>query len=108
MLSKYIEIVTTTRAEEEAVRIGSTLVEAQLAACVQVRGPIKSIYWWESSLQTDSEWELKIKTSRALKENVIAKIKALHSYELPQIVVFNIQDGSHEYLHWIDDNCRSI
>lgn len=94
-------IFTTAPNNQEAETLAMKIVEAKLAACVQVLPPMKSFYFWENAVQTDSEQLLLIKT---LEENYAALetfIKANHSYETPEIVAVSSEKVSAEYLAWM-------
>jgi periplasmic divalent cation tolerance protein len=75
----------------------------KLAACVQITGPITSIYRWKGKVENVQEWLCMIKTREELFDKVETAIKKLHSYETPEIVAVPIVKGSKEYLTWIDD-----
>lgn len=92
-------ILTTTGSQDEAVAIAETLIAERLAACVQL-SPIESWYRWEGKVARADEVRLHVKTSAALAEKAAARIRALHSYALPEIVTLPV-DGSADYLAWI-------
>jgi len=99
----YIQVVTTASSAEEARRIATALVEERLAACVQIAGPIESIYRWQGKVETATEWQCRIKTRGQHYESVEATIQRLHSYETPEIVAVPIIAGSEAYLKWLSD-----
>ena len=101
----YAVIVTTCGCRESAEKIAGLLVKERLAACVQ-RMPIESSYLWKGEICNDAEIVLLIKSRAALFEEVSAKIREHHPYELPEIILLPIEDGLPEYLQWIDD-CTS-
>lgn len=105
MDSKKI-VLTTAGSHEEARQIARALVERRLAACVNLVGPIESIYRWKEEVETAPEWLLLIKTTAGAFENVRDAIRELHSYELPECIEIPIEAGSAEYLHWMEQNVR--
>ncbi|KUG22095.1 periplasmic divalent cation tolerance protein cuta [hydrocarbon metagenome] len=102
-MKSYIQISTTTETKEQAQKIAQYLVEQKLAACVQVTGPIESIYRWKGKIEKATEWLCLIKTREDLFDKVETAIKILHLYETPEIVAVPIINGSKEYLNWLDD-----
>ena len=105
-MKTYIQVTTTTETKEQAQKIAQYLVETRLAACVQITGPITSIYPWKSKVETANEWLCLIKTREELFEKVETTIKKMHSYETPEIIAVPIIKGSKEYLRWLDDELR--
>lgn len=101
-MKSYIQITTATETKEEAQTIAQHLVETKLAACVQITGPITSIYRWKGKVENTKEWLCLIKTRDDLYDKVEAAIKSLHPYETPEIIAVQIVKGSKEYLNWID------
>ncbi len=99
-------VLTTTGSKEEAQQIAHMLVERHLAACVSLVGPIESIYRWKDDIESAEEWLLLIKTTAAAFADVRDVIRELHSYELPECVQIPIEEGSAEYLSWIEENVR--
>ncbi len=97
-------VLTTTGSKPEAQKIARELVERKLAACVNVVGPIESVYRWKGAVESAEEFLCVVKTKADAVERVQAAIKQLHSYELPECVVLEIEGGSEEYLGWIGQN----
>ena len=106
-MKTYIQITTTTETKEQAQTIAQNLVEAKLAACVQINGPITSIYRWKGKLQHTQEWLCLIKTQDDLYNKVEAAIKSQHPYETPEIIAVPIVKGSKEYLQWISEETEN-
>jgi periplasmic divalent cation tolerance protein len=100
-MSHYIQIVTTVGNRESAASMARRLVEERLAACVQIAGPVKSVYRWKGNVETAEEWQCIIKTDQKLYEAVEKRIGDMHPYELPEIIALPIKQGSVEYLGWI-------
>lgn len=96
----YGVVLVTAGSQAEATAIAQALVTARLAACVNVL-PVHSIYTWQGTLQNEPEWQLLIKTDLNHLEALAAKIQALHSYEVPELIVLPILAGSQSYLQWI-------
>lgn len=100
-------ILSTAGSREEARKIAHALVGARLAACVNIIPRIESVYRWKETVEAAEEWLLLIKTDIANVNRVGELIKDLHSYELPEWMVLEIEDGSTEYLNWIGKSVGS-
>ena len=96
----YGVVLVTAGSPQEAEAIATSLVESQLAACVNVF-PIQSVYTWKGEINKEQEWQLLIKTDLAQFSHLEAKIRELHSYEVPEIIALPILVGSQPYLNWI-------
>jgi periplasmic divalent cation tolerance protein len=94
-------ILVTAGSETEAETIAKTLVEERLVACVNIVNPIRSIYRWEGKIADDREWLLIMKTRAARFAAVEARVKVLHSYQVPEVIAVPIQVGAEAYLQWI-------
>jgi periplasmic divalent cation tolerance protein len=105
-MSEFIQVVTTAGSREEAQRLADVLVDARLAACVQVVGPIASTYWWQNKRETAEEWQCIAKTASRLYAEVEAAIKAHHSYTTPEILALPIVAGSAAYLEWLKSELK--
>ncbi|MGQ9584443.1 MAG: divalent-cation tolerance protein CutA [Anaerolineae bacterium] len=101
VVAEYRLVVITCPSGEEAERIARTVVEERLAACVNVVPGVTSYYWWEGRVQQDAEWLLLAKTASARLEALTARVRELHSYEVPEVVALPIVGGSPGYLDWI-------
>ena len=99
-------VLTTCGSPEEARSIAQTLVERQLAACVNIVPQIESVYRWQGEVETATEWLLIIKTTAAAFGRVREAVSELHSYELPECIEIAIEDGSAAYLDWIGESVR--
>ncbi|MFX1319441.1 MAG: divalent-cation tolerance protein CutA [Promethearchaeota archaeon] len=106
MSSQYCIVFVTVGNEEEAHIIARTLVEDSLAACVGMI-PQKSIYSWKGKIVEDSEVLLIIKTRTDLFNPLKDTVLTAHSYEIPEIIRVNIEDGHHPYLQWIKENVKT-
>ncbi|UCH96485.1 MAG: divalent-cation tolerance protein CutA [Candidatus Aminicenantes bacterium] len=105
-MSEFLQITTTTDSKELAMQIAEKLVEQKLAACVQVSGPITSIYEWKGKIENAQEWYCVIKTRKNLYPQVEESIKTLHPYEVPEIIALPILQGKKDYLDWITQVVR--
>lgn len=92
--------------EDEARKIARALVDRQLAACVNIIPQVESIYRWQGKVESAKEWLLLIKTTAEKFSAVRDAIKELHSYDLPECMALNIDDGSPAYLQWITDSVK--
>ena len=96
-----VVIITTVGTEEEANGLAGELVERRLAACVNVIPIRRSLYRWKGKLCEDSEFLLLIKSVAAEYLAIEAAIKELHSYELPEILRFDVGAGEARFLSWL-------
>jgi periplasmic divalent cation tolerance protein len=87
---------------DEAARIAQTLLDQRLAACVQVVGPVASRYWWQGVQESATEWRCDAKTRVELVDRVVAAVRAVHSYDVPEVIAVPIVAGDPEYLAWLE------
>ena len=99
-----ISVYSTFADAEEAQRIGRIVVEERLAACVNLLGPIRSIYRWKGNIETAGEVAAIFKTSEAKADALISRIAGLHSYEVPAIVTWPIDKILGAYADWVEGN----
>ena len=100
--SEYVMVYVTTSSRAEADVIANALVEGRLAACVNVFGEIQSTYRWQGKVESATEVSLIAKTRRALFDEVCAKVKSLHSYDVPCIVAYPMVVGDAHFLQWVN------
>jgi periplasmic divalent cation tolerance protein len=102
-----VVILVTTASLREAKQIARHLVDAKLAACVNISPAIRSIYRWEGKIADEKEYQLFIKSSRDLFPEIKAAISKIHSYHTPEIICLPIIEGSRNYLQWVSDSVKS-
>ena len=101
-MTDKILVFSTCGSAQEAAQIARALVERRLAACVSILAPVQSVYHWKGAIEESAEWLLLIKTRRELFGPLEEALRALHSYEVPEIVALPIVAGSPAYFDWID------
>src|SRR6185503_13123736 len=94
-------VLTTCPDDDRAATLARALVEERLAACVNVHGPMMSVYRWKGAVEREVERQVVIKTTRQLVAAVEARVRALHSYELPEFLVVSVDGGSEAYVDWL-------
>ena len=96
-----IMVMLTAGSREEAARLAEMLVGARLAACVQILPEMESIYWWDGAIRREPEFLLLAKTTAGRFSALEREVRALHSYETPEIVALPVTDISAPYLEWL-------
>lgn len=102
--SEPIVVYITAPGEEEAAVLARVLVEAKLAACVNMVSNVRSIYSWQGKIEDDRELLMIIKTQRHLFDRLAAKVREIHSYDVPEIIALPIVEGSPDYLRWLRES----
>ena len=100
-LGNEIIVLVTASSPEEAAKIGTALVDDHLAACVNIVPAVRSLFFWEGRTQDEQETLLICKSRLPLFEKLAARVKALHSYTIPEVIALPIIVGSREYLDWV-------
>ena len=104
-MGEHVVVLTAAGSREEANRIANALVERRLVACASVIPGMTSVYWWEGEVTQSEEALVVMKSRRSRVGEVIAQVEALHSYEVPEVLVLGVEQGSERYLAWIDQVC---
>ena len=101
-MNKYL-IITNCGSEKEAQKIAKILIKNKMAACVNIIPKIRSIYRWQNKIHDETEFMLLIKTTKNKYKSLEKIIKSNHSYEVPEIIAFEIKAGLKSYLKWIEE-----
>lgn len=101
-----IIVLITAATGDEAGKIGTALVDERLAACVNIVPEVRSLFFWEGKTQDMREALLIVKSRLPLMERLIARVKSLHSYTVPEVIALPIVGGSPDYLDWLNDSTQ--
>lgn len=106
-MAEFCIVHTTTDSENEAQRMARTLIENRLAACVQIEGPIKSIYHWNGQVESSDEFRLAIKTTTKKSSDVFRLIQEKHHYDVPEIIQVAVNSIDPAYANWMRNELES-
>ncbi len=101
METEFVVVLVTIGSRQDGEAMARALVGERLAACVNVVGPIRSIYQWQGSVNEDEEHLLIIKTRRTAFETLEGRVRALHRYDVPEVIALPVTAGSGPYLDWL-------
>lgn len=101
-----VAVFITAPNEEEASALAKALVEARLAACVNIVRNVRSIYRWQGAIEDDQEFLMVVKTRKDYIPALTAKVKELHSYDVPEVIALPIVGGSQDYIQWLNESTR--
>ncbi|MFE9117842.1 divalent-cation tolerance protein CutA [Streptomyces sp. NPDC007172] len=99
--AETLTVRTTTDSADKAAALARGAVEARLAACAQIVGPVLSVYHWAGGIETTQEWQVLFKTTAARYQALERHLLAAHDYETPEIIATPVVAGSPDYLSWI-------
>ena len=99
--NSYVIVIVTTAGRDEAEAIVHRSLEARLIACANIVGPVFSHFHWSGKIEKAEEYLILMKSRRDLFEKLSESVKALHSYEVPEILALPIVDGSKAYMDWL-------
>ncbi len=102
-MSDTVVILVTTPSIDEARKIGNALVEEKLIACANIIPQVESIFYWQDKVCNEKEALMVIKTRKKLIEKIIKRVKALHSYTVPEVIALPIIKGSKDYIKWVKE-----
>jgi periplasmic divalent cation tolerance protein len=101
-----VVVVTTTDSADAAQELAKSAVDARLAACAQVLGPMTSVYWWNGAVDEAREWRVEFKTTVTRAAELRDHLRGVHSYDVPEIICLPVVDGGDSYLAWVRDSVR--
>lgn len=102
-MSDTVVILVTAPSIDEARKIGNALVEERLIACANIIPQVESIFYWQDKVCNEKEALMVIKTRKKLIEKIIKRVKALHSYTVPEVIALPIIKGSKDYIKWLKE-----
>jgi len=100
-MNKCVQITVAVKNKREAEKISVMLIRNKLAACVQVLGPVKSVYTWKGKIKKTKEYLCFIKADKKKADKIVKEIKRMHSYKVPEVIVTPIIGGNPDYLRWV-------
>lgn len=108
MSKDFQPVVVYTSCDDETVcrDIARLVLEKRLAACVQLMSPMTSFYWWDGRIASDSEYLLTMKSEYSLFDRLVAAIRSIHPYEVPEIIATDITGIDAEYAAWMQETMR--
>ncbi|MBU7599086.1 divalent-cation tolerance protein CutA [Streptomyces sp. P38-E01] len=100
-MSDILTVLTTADSADGAAALARSAVDARLAACAQVNGPVTSVYRWEGAIEAEPEWQVLLKTTAARYPELEAHLRREHPYDVPEIIASPVTHGSEDYLRWV-------
>jgi periplasmic divalent cation tolerance protein len=100
-------VYVTAASSEDAEKIGRTLLDERLAACVNILDGMRSLYWWEGKIDEADEAVLIVKTEKSLVPSIIKRVEEIHPYKTPCAVALEVPAGSKNYLKWIESEVET-
>jgi periplasmic divalent cation tolerance protein len=104
----YNVIIVTASSKNEAEKIAKTLLEERLIACANIISPVQSLFWWQGKVNEAQEHIILMKTRKDLFSKLSERVKALHSYQIPEIIAIPIVEGFKPYMEWLDNSLQQL
>jgi periplasmic divalent cation tolerance protein len=106
MSAEYVVVLITLPSDADGQSFARALVDERLAACVNLLAPMESVYRWEGRVESETERQVIVKTSRERLAALWDRVRELHPYEVPEFIVLPIADGNEAYLRWIGESTK--
>ncbi len=100
-------IYITTSDQEEAKKVAGPLIEERLAACANILPGMRSVFCWEGEVQSEEEGVLIVKTEETMNDKVMERVRQLHSYDTPCMLVLPVKDGNEDFVSWVREQVQS-
>jgi periplasmic divalent cation tolerance protein len=97
----YRVVLSTINDRDQAENLAQTLLEERLVACINILGPLTSLYHWQGEITRDQEFLLIMKTTASREAALLSRVQELHPYDIPEVIVVPIETGTPSYLGWI-------
>jgi len=107
-MAEEILVLITASSKDEALKIGTALVDEHLVACVNIVPEIRSLFFWEGKTRDEQETLLIGKSRQPLLDQLVARVKELHSYSVPEVIALPIVGGSADYLQWLNQATKPV
>lgn len=104
---RAVLVTTSVDSEAAALGIAEAVVSEGLAACVHIGQPVTSIYRWEGRLERNQEWTCQMKTTPSGLDALLTRVRALHPYDVPEILAVDVRTGDAAYLDWVEQGVRA-
>ena len=105
-MTNCIQVITTFEARSDAEKTALKVLEKRYAACVQIVGPITSMYWWNDKIENAEEYLCIMKSRQDLYTGLEKVIKESHPYDVPEILSMPVKDGNAEYIEWLSSELK--
>lgn len=106
MENESLVVFVTVPPGDLPAQIARALVEEGLAACVNIVGPIRSVYFWDGAVQDEAEQLLVIKTTADRYTALETRVREVHTYEVAEVIALKIDQGAPDYLAWLTQMCH--
>ena len=105
-MTETLVVTTTLENKEDAENLARHLLQKRLIACAQLSSPVESFYWWKNSIEQQQEFQLVMKSSKALWDELRDEIEKMHPYDVPEIIATPVSAVSNKYNDWLNEELK--